>query len=238
MKKTLLKLVSLSLLLTFILGIIALLYYPNQDRIAIATATYAPGKITERATTSALISFSPRSARANLAAAEATDQVSNIEQVSPEALAQFQNSGNIVRSVETLDTHLTIPTGDISGALFDGEDAFTMEKGLWHFPLSVGPGDKGNFIVIGHRFDKVPPATDTFYNLDKVRVGDKIEISQDGGIEYTYTVVDTRIVEKGDRTVLAPTDDYQITLITCAPLWTSDQRLVVTGILDKVYRTL
>ena len=71
--------------------------------------------------------------------------------------------------------------------------------------------------------------------MDKVKKGDSVVIEQEND-KYTYIVSDVKIVEKNDVSVLQNSDDYQITLITCTPLWTSHQRLVVTGKLDKLYQ--
>jgi sortase A len=110
-----------------------------------------------------------------------------------------------------------------------------MNKGFWHFPSSNLPGQKGNMVVIGHRYAKLPPNKDTFFNLDKVKVGDKIEVVQNDN-QFTYIVTETKVVEKNDISVLQDYSDYRITLITCSPLWTSKQRLVIVGKLDKLYK--
>ena len=110
-----------------------------------------------------------------------------------------------------------------------------MNKGFWHFPTSDLPGQKGNSVIIGHRYAKLPPNKDTFFNLDKVKVGDKIEVVQLDQT-HTYIVTDTKIVEKNDISILQNYSDYRITLITCSPLWSSNQRLVVVGKLDKLYK--
>ena len=137
--------------------------------------------------------------------------------------------------LEKLNTQLHIDSVDIEGNIFQGINSKTMDKGFWHFPTSVYPGQKGNSVIISHRFLHVPPAKDTFFNLDKVKKGDSVVIEQEND-KYTYIVSDVKIVEKNDVSVLQNSDDYQITLITCTPLWTSHQRLVVTGKLDKLYQ--
>jgi len=157
----------------------------------------------------------------------------SIEHISKAQLAQFQNSGNVAYDLSKIHTTLTIDSVNIDGPVFSGEDAFTMDKGFWHFPLSKLPGERGNTVIIGHRFGKLPPATDTFFNLDLVKPGDQIVIAQDSG-DLVYTVVETKVVEKTDRSILAPTTDYRLTLVTCHPLWTSDKRLVVVAKLDRV----
>ncbi len=137
--------------------------------------------------------------------------------------------------LEELNTKIIINSIDVEGLVYEGADAHTMNKGFWHFPPSSFPGQKGNMVVIGHRYAKLPPNKDTFFNLDKVKVGDKIEVIQNNN-QFTYIVTETKVVEKNDISVLQDYSDYRITLITCSPLWTSKQRLVIVGKLDKLYK--
>jgi len=137
--------------------------------------------------------------------------------------------------LEETNANLSIDTANISGRISEGTNSEAMMLGFWHFPTSVYPGQKGNVVVIGHRFQYLPPARNTFFNLDKVRVGDRINITQNEG-SYTYIVTDIQIVEPNDISILQETDDYRLSLITCTPLWTSEQRLVITAKLDKLYK--
>ena len=130
--------------------------------------------------------------------------------------------------LEKLNTQLYIDSVNIEGGIFQGVTSQTMDKGFWHFPASVYPGQKGNSVIIA-------PAKDTFFNLDKVKKGDSIIVQQESE-KYTYIVSEVKIVEKNDISVLQDSSDYQITLITCTPLWTSKQRLIVVGKLDKLYQ--
>ncbi len=137
--------------------------------------------------------------------------------------------------LQELNTTLYIDSIDVQGEIYQGPDSNTMDKGFWHFPTSVYPGEKGNSVIIAHRYLHLPPAKDTFFNLDKVKKGDSIVIKQKNN-EYTYVVSQVKVVEKNDISVLQDSSDYQITLITCTPLWTSHQRLAVVGKLDKLYQ--
>jgi sortase A len=137
--------------------------------------------------------------------------------------------------LERLNTMLTINSIDVEGNIFQGRDSNTMDRGFWHFPTSAYPGQQGNSVIIAHRYLKMPPAKDTFFNLDKVKKGDNIVVQQEGN-KYTYIVSEVKIVEKNDISVLQDTTEHQITLITCTPLWTSKQRLAVIGKLDKLYQ--
>ena len=143
--------------------------------------------------------------------------------------------GEIDPILERLNTTLHIESIDVKGEIFQGKDSTTMDKGFWHFPISVYPGQKGNAVVISHRYLNIPPAKDTFFNLEKVRKGDTILVTQDDN-EYTYIVSDVKVIEKNDISVIQDSSDYRITLVTCTPLWTSHQRLVVIAKLDKLYQ--
>jgi len=137
--------------------------------------------------------------------------------------------------LEEQNASLTIESVKISGNISEGITSEAMERGFWHFPTSSLPGKKGNVVIIGHRFKYIPPATNTFFNLDKVSIGDKIKVSV-GEETYTYVVTDINVAEPNDISVIQQTDDYRLTLITCTPLWTSKERLVVTAKLDKLYK--
>ena len=137
--------------------------------------------------------------------------------------------------LERINTKLYIDSIDVEGDVFQGKDSHTMDKGFWHFPTSVYPGQQGNSVIIAHRYLHLPPAKNTFFNLDKVKKGDNIVVQQDGS-EYTYIVSEVKVVEKNDISVLQDSTEHQMTLITCTPLWTSHQRLAVIAKLDKLYQ--
>jgi sortase A len=137
--------------------------------------------------------------------------------------------------LEETHANLSIDSTNISGRISEGTTSHAMMEGFWHFPTSAFPGKKGNVVIIGHRFQYLPPAKNTFFNLDKVKIGDSVVIAQDEG-SYTYIVTTIQVVEPNDISILQKTDDYRLTLITCTPLWTSEQRLVITAKLDKLYK--
>lgn len=166
------------------------------------------------------------------------EQILGVDQILVEegSIEEYLGSVKVIDPVlEELNTKLFINSINVEGIIFQGEDSNTMNKGFWHFPTSVYPGQKGNSVIIAHRYLKMPPAKDTFFNLDKVKGGDTVSISQDGAV-YNYIVSEVKVVEKNDISVIQDSSEYQLTLITCTPLWSSDQRLVVIGKLDKLYQ--
>jgi LPXTG-site transpeptidase (sortase) family protein len=227
------RIFSSLLFLGLLIGIGYLFFYPNQNKIQIIRSNLNIERQSYNFTLRLFGQISPP----ELFEPDIDTQIGSIEQISPEELAKVTNEGQVFTTLEEYNTNLQISSADINARIREGADGNAMKKGPWHFPLSVAPGDRGNSIIIGHRFAEVPPSTNTFFNLDKIEVGDKIQIESDNE-EYAYTVVMTQVVEKYDRSILAPTSDYRITLITCHPKWTSDKRLVVIGILDKLHRNI
>jgi len=138
-----------------------------------------------------------------------------------------------VANLEQKNTTLSIPTISVNGKVVDGQSQYSMFRGFWHHPLSSEPGQRGSTVIFGHRFDKLPPSSLTFFNLDKVDAGDKVFVSQNGR-KFEYTVVKVYETEKNDARIFSNITDYQLTLVTCTPLWTSEKRLVVIAVQDWV----
>ena len=157
--------------------------------------------------------------------------------LSEKSIEDYLNSENQIGKtvLEDLNTKLQIDSVSILGRISEGGDSKAMLRGFWHFPTSSYPGEQGNMVVIGHRFQYLPPAKNTFFYLDRVQIGDSIKVFGDTG-EYTYIVTNIKVTEPNDISVLNKTDDYRLTVITCTPLWTSHQRLVITAKLDKLYK--
>lgn len=231
MLKFLAKFTSVSLILLVILAIFTFILFPIYPDLRIKASQIDGYKMANNTTLTLFTRLSPP----NQALIEKELLTNNsLEHVSTDQLSQLKNEGKVLFNMESQNTSLYLPSVNIRGAVVDGQDATEMDRGFWHFPLSGQPGQKGNTVIIAHRFLHLPPRTDTFFLLDKVRVGDKVIINQKEGT-YRYTVTETKVVNKNDRSILAQTYDYRVTLVTCHPLWTSDKRLVVIAKLDKIY---
>jgi sortase A len=157
-----------------------------------------------------------------------TDTTS-LEHVTEDQIEKYTMRHGDLYTVEDKDTELIIKSVDIKGRVVDGKDASTLDRGFWFYPLSAPFGKKGRSIIIAHRFQYIPPRTDTFFNLDKIHIGDKVLIKQKN-ITFVYQVINKKIVDKNDLSVLSQTDKKNtLELITCTPLWTAKQRLVITA---------
>lgn len=79
-------------------------------------------------------------------------------------------------------------------------------------------------MLVGHRFTY--DGNGVFYHLDKLKVGDQLAVFWEGK-KYQYTVTETKVVPATATEVEDQTQDPQLTLYTCTPLWSAKDRLVV-----------
>jgi sortase A len=93
--------------------------------------------------------------------------------------------------------------------LVEGSGKSSLKLGAGHYIGSVFPGVKDNSVVAGHR-------ETVFRSLGKLEIGHRVIATTSEGT-FTYQVTETRIVDDSDRTVIVPTDEATLTLITCYP---------------------
>jgi len=226
MKKFLKITLTLFLTLLVLIPIVFFITYPFYNDIALKIKKLNIYNTTKETLITLLTTISP------------TVDKFKIEEFSADSIEESVRSADIIldtKLLEELNTTLSINNVLIEGKIFQGIDSKTMDQGFWHFPTSKYPGQKGNAVIIGHRFLNIPPAKDTFFNLDKVNIGDSVILKHNEG-EWKYIVTETKIVEENDISIVKDTDDYRLTLITCTPLWTSEKRLVIIAKLDKLYQ--
>lgn len=106
---------------------------------------------------------------------------------------------------------LSIPQVGLSAAVLHGSDATTLRRGPGHLEQTAYPGEAGNTVIAGHR--------DTFFwPLRHVQVGDDVFVDGPNGRAH-YQVVSLTVVGPREVSVLAPTVEPTLTLITCYPFW-------------------
>ncbi len=128
---------------------------------------------------------------------------------------------------------LVIPSIGVHIAVVEGTDESVLYRGAWRRPNSSTPDQGGNTVITGHRFHYIPPNNRTFYNLNKLKKDAKVFVFWNEK-EYVYQVYDSFIVKPEQTEIEGPMDGNILTLYTCHPLWTADQRLVVRGRLLEV----
>ncbi len=121
---------------------------------------------------------------------------------------------------------LEIPSIGVRGKIISGKSQSLMLQGFWHVNINGAWLEAGNVVIFGHRFYHLPPAHDTFFNLNKVKVGDSILIKTDLGV-WVYKIYRITVISKYDTSIFRNTNTPELTLVTCHPLWTSLKRLAV-----------
>lgn len=111
------------------------------------------------------------------------------------------------------------------------EFQYALRSGVVHYPNTALPGESGNVVLFGHSSGPLwAPGSYKFVftNLEKLEADNKIFIEYEG-IRYTYTVSDKKVVPPTDMSVLNPTAKNTLTLITCTPVGSNKDRLIITA---------
>lgn len=113
------------------------------------------------------------------------------------------------RAAHGLIGRLQIPRLGVSAIVREGVDDRTLRRAVGHVPETARPGSPGNVALAAHR--------DTFFRpLRQIRIGDRIRVSTPER-DFDYIVSETRIVGPDEVSVLDPTEEPALTLITCYP---------------------
>jgi sortase A len=126
---------------------------------------------------------------------------------------------------------LIIPRIGLDSIVLEGVGRPDLRKGPGHYPSSPFPGQEGNSAIAGHRTTYGAP----FGNLDQLEDGDKITVRTVQG-EFTYIVYEADLVVRpSDVGVLNPDPNRPatLTLTTCNPKYSAQQRLVVKAELEE-----
>ncbi len=117
---------------------------------------------------------------------------------------------------------LTISRLNIQAPIYNGTDEFNLDRGLGRILGMARPEEEGNLGISGHR--------DGYFRVLKdIRQGDTVMVRSPGGIEV-YEVHDVSIVDKHDESLLEPTEQKKLTLVTCYPFYyvgNAPQRFIV-----------
>jgi sortase A len=116
--------------------------------------------------------------------------------------------------------------------VIEGVGVTDLRKGPGHYPGTALPGEKGNFVVSGHRTTYSAP----FNRVGELRTGDRILIDTRSS-QFVYTVTRKKVVSPSEVDVTAPVPMHPgrtpterlITLTTCHPKFSAAQRLIIFG---------
>ena len=122
---------------------------------------------------------------------------------------------------------IRIPAIDVDQVVVEGVGREDLKLGPGHYPGTTQPGYIGNVVISGHRTTYTHP----FYDIDLLASGDVIFLDTPRGT-YRYVVRTSYVVDPSDLGPLAATDDAVLTLTTCTPKNSADQRLILIADLD------
>jgi LPXTG-site transpeptidase (sortase) family protein len=112
-------------------------------------------------------------------------------------------------------------------AVLEGIEARTLRRGAGWIPGTARPGKQGNVGIAAHR--------DTFFRpLREVRSGDRIELETLSTVQ-SYVVRSVYVVDPETTSVLRPTNEPTVTLVTCFPfdyVGPAPRRYIVQAVAD------
>lgn len=103
--------------------------------------------------------------------------------------------------------------------------------GVGHYISSQWPGEAGNFAVAAHRTSHGAP----FANIDLLKAGDRVWVETNDSW-FTYEYRQTKIVSPSEIGVIsnvpkgldgAVTGGKYLTMTSCHPKWSNEQRIIV-----------
>src|SRR4029077_6373306 len=136
--------------------------------------------------------------------------------------ASVSAPGSATISPDQMLTRVIIPKIGMDAIVVEGASRKELSEGPGHVKQTAMPGEVGNAVITAHR--------DTFFrHIYELMKGDQILVRRSGRV-FTYEETRKRIVMPDDVSVIKPTADAQLTLITCYPTYyigPAPKRLVV-----------
>ena len=124
---------------------------------------------------------------------------------------------------------IEIPKLGVKAAILEGTDDRALKYTVGHYPQTANPGEKGNCVLLGHRNYVYGHF---FRRIDELKAGDQVVIKKDT-YTYTYIVTESFVVSPEEVWVMDTTEDSILTMITCTPMVTYTDRLIVRGIISE-----
>lgn len=153
-------------------------------------------------------------------------------------VAETTDYGNWVR-VPSLSLNFPLA---LAPSLHDADILRTLQIGVVRYPNGVEPGQPGVIVIAGHSTGEPWKGRYrfAFLNARKLTAGDSILIDENG-TRYAYRVSGQRLLDpRTTPTLDSRAANPRLSIISCWPLWTTQQRLVIdaelTGKVQLVVR--
>ena len=143
-----------------------------------------------------------------------------------------QPSNHPLQSAAWTMGELRIPSIDVTETVRLGVSPSVLNQGVGQWVGTSEPGKAGNVVLAGHRTTWSRP----FYDLDDVRQGDSVYMTNGAGEEIMYQVTETLIVDPSDMWITFDRDRPTLTLFACHPKGSAEKRIVVVAELVSEHR--
>ena len=138
------------------------------------------------------------------------------------------------------ETRLIIPKINVDVPIVLGLESLdnattqvALEDGVVHYPIPGAnsmPGQTGNNVILGHSSNDVLAPGDykfAFVLLERLVAGDIFYIHYDEQ-RFVYRITEKEVIQPNEvAKLVTPNDKPMTTLVTCTPIGTDDQRLLV-----------
>ncbi len=156
--------------------------------------------------------FASRSA---LAAFEEATDLAMLASAPDQGLWSAKRKSGYAKSLEENlglpEAVLSVPSLDLEVPVFIGTGQVVLNRGAGRLEDTAEPGTAGNIAIAGHR--------DGFFRpLKDIEVGAELELRTLDGIQR-FAVSEILIVDPLDVSVLDPSNEAMLTLITCYPFY-------------------
>ncbi|TXK18889.1 class E sortase [Homoserinibacter sp. GY 40078] len=114
-----------------------------------------------------------------------------------------------------------------------------LDRGLLgHYPTTQLPGQEGNFAIAAHRMGH----GGLLHHIHELQLGDHIYVeTAEGWYEYSFRNLEyvhpsgVGVIDPVPQDPAAAPSDRYITLTSCNPMYTSNERIIAYGIFDRFY---
>ena len=155
-----------------------------------------------------------------------------MEEEQPSVIAEpTEESAELPESLPSINGILEVPKIQLRSVVIHGVTEEDLKRGPGFYPQSKHP-ESGNVSIAAHR----GVYGSWFRNVDKLDPGDEILLTL-GNKVYRYLVREQFVTHSRDWSVVASTDEPELTLTTCL-FTTTTKRLIVKADLKDVTEEL
>ncbi|NNC76157.1 MAG: class E sortase [Acidimicrobiia bacterium] len=134
-----------------------------------------------------------------------------------------QPAGDPLQTLGFKTSHIQIPAIGLDTPILAGVDMSVINQGVAHWVGTARPGGEGNMVLAGHRTTYGAP----FGDLDDLKPGDVVYVTDGSGIPVLYKVTTTAIVEPEDVWITYDSGSPILTMFACHPKGSARYRIVV-----------